>query len=140
MSDDPILRPIRFKSGLRVKNRIFRSSISGQFDNEDGSGTQTRINWEARFAKGGVGAIISSYVPVMMRGRILPFYATIHRDQHIPFWATSASRRTSTIAASSCSSAIPGGSRTGPASPIAGARRSPRPRARNRCTAFPARR
>jgi 2,4-dienoyl-CoA reductase (NADPH2) len=88
MNDDPILRPIRFKSNLRVKNRVFRSSISGQFDNEDGSGTQTRINWEARFAKGGVGAIISSYVPVMMRGRILPFYATIHRDQHIPFWAT----------------------------------------------------
>ncbi len=87
MSDDPILRPIRFKSGLRVKNRIFRSSISGQFDNEDGSGTQTRINWEARFAKGGVGAIVSSYVPVMMRGRILPFYATIHRDEHIPFWS-----------------------------------------------------
>ncbi len=87
MTDDPIFRPIRFKSGLEVKNRIFRSSISGQFDNEDGSGTQTRVNWEARFAKGGVGAIISSYVPVMMRGRILPFYATIHRDEHIPFWS-----------------------------------------------------
>ncbi len=65
--DDPIFTPLRFRS-LTVKNRIFRSSISGQFDNEDGSLTQTRINWECAFAKGGVGAIISSYVPVLMRG------------------------------------------------------------------------
>ena len=62
---------------LTVKNRIFRSNISGRFDNEDGSGTQTRINWEAKFARGGVGAIISSYVPVLMEGRIIADYATI---------------------------------------------------------------
>jgi 2,4-dienoyl-CoA reductase-like NADH-dependent reductase (Old Yellow Enzyme family) len=86
MNDDPIFRPLRFRS-LEVKNRVFRSNISGRFDNEDGSLSQTRINWECKFAKGGVGAIISSYVPVLMEGRIIPHYATIHRDDFIPLWA-----------------------------------------------------
>ena len=66
-SEDIIFKPLRFRH-LTVKNRVFRSSISGRFDNEDGSLTQTRINWECKFAKGGVGAIISSYVPVADKG------------------------------------------------------------------------
>jgi 2,4-dienoyl-CoA reductase (NADPH2) len=86
MSDDPIFTPLVFRN-LTVKNRVFRSNISGRFDNEDGSLTQTRINWESKFAKGGVGAIISSYVPVLMEGRIIAGYATIHRDDFIPLWA-----------------------------------------------------
>jgi 2,4-dienoyl-CoA reductase (NADPH2) len=69
-----------------VKNRLFRSNVSGRFDNYDGSGTQTRINWEESFARGGVGAIISSFVPVHIRGRILPNYALIDSDDKIPFW------------------------------------------------------
>jgi 2,4-dienoyl-CoA reductase (NADPH2) len=85
MSDDVIFTPLRFRN-LTVKNRIFRSNISGRFDNEDGSLTQTRINWECKFAAGGVGAIISSYVPVLMEGRIIAGYATIHRDDFIPLW------------------------------------------------------
>jgi 2,4-dienoyl-CoA reductase-like NADH-dependent reductase (Old Yellow Enzyme family) len=60
---------------------------SGRFDNYDGSGNQTRINWEVKFARGGVGAILSSFVPVQMRGRILPNYATIDRDECVPFWS-----------------------------------------------------
>src|SRR6185295_2402048 len=56
------------------------------FDNYDGSGNQARINWEVRFAAGGVGGILSSFVPVQIRGRILPNYATIDRDERIPFW------------------------------------------------------
>ena len=51
-----------------------------------GSGNRARINWELKFARSGVGAIISSFVPVALRGRIVPNYATIHRDEHIPFW------------------------------------------------------
>ena len=39
-----------------------------------------------KFARGGVGAIISSFVPVHPRGRILPNYATIVSDDRIPFW------------------------------------------------------
>ncbi len=87
MDQDIIFTPLQFRN-LRVENRIFRSSISGRFDNEDGSLTQTRINWECMFAKGGAGAIISSYVPVLMEGRIIAGYATVHRDEYIPYWQT----------------------------------------------------
>jgi 2,4-dienoyl-CoA reductase-like NADH-dependent reductase (Old Yellow Enzyme family) len=80
-----IFEPLRFRN-LRVKNRIFRANISGRIDNYDGSGTQARINWEEKFARGGVGAIISSHVPIHVRGRILPNYAFIDSDDRIPFW------------------------------------------------------
>ena len=82
---DVIFEPLHFRN-LTVKNRIFRSNISGRFDNYDGSGNQARINWEMKFARGGVGAIISSFVPVHIRGRIMPNYATIDTDDKIPFW------------------------------------------------------
>jgi 2,4-dienoyl-CoA reductase (NADPH2) len=85
MAYPAIFEPIRFRN-LTVKNRIFRSNVSGRFDNYDGSGTQTRINWETKFARGGVGAIISSFVPVTLRGRIVPNYAMIDNDSRIPFW------------------------------------------------------
>lgn len=87
MSDLTVFTPLKMRN-LEVKNRIFRSNISGRFDNDDGSLTQTRINWESMFAEGGVGAIISSYVPVLMNGRIIAGYATIHNDRLIPQWAT----------------------------------------------------
>src|SRR5678815_3105319 len=82
---DIIFEPLRFKN-LTAKNRVFRSNISGRFDNYDGTGAQARINWEVKFAEGGVGAIISSFVPVQIRGRIMPNYATIDSDERIPFW------------------------------------------------------
>jgi 2,4-dienoyl-CoA reductase-like NADH-dependent reductase (Old Yellow Enzyme family) len=85
MPDDVIFQPLKFKN-LTVKNRVFRSNISGRFDNYDGSGNQARINWEVKFARGGVGAIISSFVPVHINGRILPNYATVDSDDKIPFW------------------------------------------------------
>lgn len=85
MAPDPIFEPLAFRN-LTVKNRVFRSNVSGRLDNYDGSGTQARINWEEKFARGGVGAIISSFVPVHIRGRIVPNYATIDRDERIPFW------------------------------------------------------
>lgn len=85
MVDDVLFRPLAFRH-LTVKNRLFRSSISGRIDNYDGSGTPARIAWEQRFARGGVGAIISAHVPVHVRGRILPNYATIDRDERVPFW------------------------------------------------------
>ncbi|NES40090.1 NADH:flavin oxidoreductase [Moorena sp. SIO2C4] len=85
MEKDIIFEPLEFRN-LTLKNRIFRSNISGRFDNYDGSGNQARINWEEKFARGGVGAIVSSFTPVQIRGRILPNYATIDRDDRIPFW------------------------------------------------------
>ncbi|MEX2262469.1 MAG: NADH:flavin oxidoreductase [Bryobacteraceae bacterium] len=85
MADDILFQPLHFRN-LTLKNRILRSNISGRFDNYDGSGNPARINWELKFARGGVGAIISSFVAVSIRGRIIPNYATIHRDECIPFW------------------------------------------------------
>ncbi|HEX2170836.1 MAG TPA: NADH:flavin oxidoreductase [Dehalococcoidia bacterium] len=85
MPADILFQPLAFRN-LVVKNRIWRSNISGRFDNYDGSGTEARINWELKFARGGVGAIVSSFVPITIQGRIVPNYATIHRDECIPFW------------------------------------------------------
>lgn len=85
MAEDILFQPLQFPN-LTVKNRIWRSNISGRFDNYDGSGSPARLNFETQFARGGVGAIVSSFVPVAIRGRILPNYATIDRDSRIPFW------------------------------------------------------
>ena len=82
---DRIFEPLQFRS-LSLKNRLIRSNVSGRFDNYDGSGNPARINWETKFARGGVGAIISSFVPVHGRGRILPNYAMMDADDKIPFW------------------------------------------------------
>ncbi len=83
------------------------------FDDYNGHGGNARLNWEEKFARGGVGCIISSFTPVSVRGRILVRYAMIDADDKIPVLATpSASASTSMTATSSCSSAIPGRSRT----------------------------
>jgi 2,4-dienoyl-CoA reductase-like NADH-dependent reductase (Old Yellow Enzyme family) len=80
-----IFSPLQFRH-LTVKNRLFRSNLSGMFDEYNGYGGHTRLNWEEKFARGGVGAIISSYTPVAVRGRILIRYAMIDDDDKIPFW------------------------------------------------------
>lgn len=82
-----IFKPLEFRN-LTVKNRLFRSNVSGTFDDYNGHGTNARINWEEKFARGGVGAIISSFVPVAVRGRILTRYAMIDDDNKVPFWRT----------------------------------------------------
>ena len=79
------LEPLELPN-LTVKNRIFRSSLAGRFSNYDGTGTQTHVNWDLKFARGGVGTIISSNAPVHPRGLIVPNYAHIDRDETIPFW------------------------------------------------------
>jgi len=85
MSAEAIFQPLRFRN-LEVANRVFRSNVSGRFDHYDGTGTQTRINWELKFARGGVGAILSSWTAVDERGKIVPSFAGIERDERIPFW------------------------------------------------------
>ena len=85
MSAETIFEPLQL-GPLTVKNRVLRSSVAGRFDNYDGSGTAVRIDWDVKFARGGVGAIISSNAPVDPRGLIVPGYALIHDDATIPFW------------------------------------------------------
>jgi 2,4-dienoyl-CoA reductase (NADPH2) len=82
---DPLFEPLRFRN-LEVANRVFRSNIAGRFDGWDGSGQQARINWEVRFARAGVGAIVSAWCGVDRRGLIVPGYASIERDERVPFW------------------------------------------------------
>ncbi len=116
MPNDVLFQPLTFKN-LTVKNRMFRSNIAGRLDNYDGSGNQARINWEVKFAQGGVGAIISSFVPVQIRGRIMPNYATI--DTRRADSVLAQGRRggpPATTASTSCSSATAAGSATCPAS------------------------
>jgi len=80
-----IFKPLELRF-LTAKNRIFRSNLSGTFDDYNGHGGNARVNWETRFARGGAGGIISSYTPVSVRGRILTRYAMIDKDDKIPFW------------------------------------------------------
>ena len=80
-----IFSPLKFRH-LEVKNRLFRSNLSGMFDEYNGYGGHTRLNWEEKFAKGGVGGIISSLHTGGVRGRILVRYAMIDDDDKIPFW------------------------------------------------------
>ena len=80
-----IFEPLRL-GPLTLRNRVLRSSVGGRWDNYDGSGTEVRINWDVKFAREGVGAIISSNSPVHSRGAILPGYALIDSDERIPFW------------------------------------------------------
>ena len=85
MAFNAIFEPLTFRN-LTIKNRIIRANMSGRIDHYDGSGTQARINFETKFARGGVGAIVSSFANVQLRGRIMPNYAMIDHDRHIPFW------------------------------------------------------
>jgi 2,4-dienoyl-CoA reductase-like NADH-dependent reductase (Old Yellow Enzyme family) len=82
---DPIFQPLRFRN-LELPNRVLRSNIAGRLDHYDGSGTQARINWELKFARNGVGAILSSWTGVEARGRVLPNFATIESDSRVEFW------------------------------------------------------
>jgi 2,4-dienoyl-CoA reductase-like NADH-dependent reductase (Old Yellow Enzyme family) len=91
VSTSAIFQPLRFRN-LEVGNRVFRSSLAGRFNNYDGTGTRTHINWDLKAARGGVGAIISSNAPVHPRGLIVPNYAHIDRDETIPFWRELAAR------------------------------------------------
>ena len=91
MGTDILFTPLTFRN-LSFKNRIARSNISGRFDNYNGSGTQARLNFEEKFARGGAGAILSAHAPVSVRGRIFPNSGAVDCDERIPFWHAVAER------------------------------------------------
>jgi 2,4-dienoyl-CoA reductase-like NADH-dependent reductase (Old Yellow Enzyme family) len=80
-----IFQPLRL-GPVTIKNRVLRSSLSGLFATYDGKGTRVNVDWEARFARAGVGAIISPNAPIHSHGRIVPGYAHMDSDDRIPFW------------------------------------------------------
>jgi 2,4-dienoyl-CoA reductase-like NADH-dependent reductase (Old Yellow Enzyme family) len=89
---DVIFKPLKLSKNLTIKNRLLRSSISGMFDDYNGHGGNARLNWEEKFARGGIGAIISAFTPVAVSGRILVRYAMIDNDNKLGFWKELARR------------------------------------------------
>ena len=77
--------PLKIGSVL-INNRIARSSIAGITDGEFGEVLEPRIGFEETFARGGVGLIISSHVPIRADGRVLPNYAMIDHDDRVVEW------------------------------------------------------
>jgi 2,4-dienoyl-CoA reductase (NADPH2) len=73
-------------NGITLKNRIVRSSLGGRVDYYDGSMSDARIAWDRRFARGGIGAIISSNAGIRTDGIAVPGYASIDHDRTIPSW------------------------------------------------------
>ncbi len=84
---DPIFQPLTI-NGLTFKNRIIRSSIAGRLDYYDGSMSEARIDWDCRFARGGVRAIVSSNAGIRADGIAVPGYASIDHDRTIASWRT----------------------------------------------------
>ena len=72
---------------VTIDNRIARSSIAGITCGEFGAVRRERLALEVNFAKGGPGLIISSHVPILANGRVLPNYAMIDHDDRIKEWA-----------------------------------------------------
>ena len=72
-----------------MKNRLFRSSISGQFDDYNGHGSNARLNWEEHI-RGAAASGPSSRRSSRSRssGRILVRYAMIDDDNKIGFWSS----------------------------------------------------
>ena len=83
---DVLFEPLRFRN-LEVKNRDPPlEHLQAGSTTTTAPARNTRINWEVKFARGGVGAIVSSWCGVDPRGFIVPSYAAIDRDDTIPFW------------------------------------------------------
>lgn len=84
-ASDPIFTPLEFRN-LTVPNRLIGSSIGNRLDFYDGSGSEIRIRWDVKWARTGVGAMISTHSPIDVRGNLAPGFAHIDRDDRIPFW------------------------------------------------------
>jgi len=70
-------------NGVQFRNRVLRSSLGGRTSYYDGTVSPAFISFESRFAKGGVGGIITATISVNPR-RMSPLeYPALHDDRHI---------------------------------------------------------
>src|SRR4051794_29357642 len=73
---ETIFRPLAFRN-LTIPNRLLASSIGNRVDFYDGTGSEIRMRWDVKWAKTGVGAMISTHAPVDRRGNLSPHFAHI---------------------------------------------------------------
>ena len=85
-SGDVLFSPIQL-GPLEVKNRLFRSNISGRFDNYDGSGTPGahQLGSEVRARRRRRDHLVVR-AGARCAAASCPNYATIDHDDKIPFW------------------------------------------------------
>ncbi|HVE81307.1 MAG TPA: hypothetical protein VND93_00600, partial [Myxococcales bacterium] len=74
-SNDLLLQPLQLPH-LRLENRVVRASVT----------SQGGIEWELRFARAGVGAIISPFIPVMPMAHPPAGCSSLHRLDAFPIW------------------------------------------------------
>jgi 2,4-dienoyl-CoA reductase-like NADH-dependent reductase (Old Yellow Enzyme family) len=77
-----IFEPFTIKN-VTFENRLLRSSVGGRMANYDGTVRDTWRNFELRFARGGIGGMISTTLNVN-KGRLTPFeYPPIADDRYV---------------------------------------------------------
>ncbi len=77
-----LLKPFSI-NGIEFKNRILRSSLGGRMAFYDGTVSSAFKSFETRFARGGVGGIITATISVNKR-RMSPLeYPALHDDRYV---------------------------------------------------------
>ena len=75
-------RPLTIKN-VTFKNRIVRSAVGGQLATSDGSVTTAFTNFERRFARTGVSALVSATVNVVEERNSPLYYAHLANDRFV---------------------------------------------------------
>jgi 2,4-dienoyl-CoA reductase-like NADH-dependent reductase (Old Yellow Enzyme family) len=79
MADYKLFEPFTIKN-VKFANRVLRSSLGGRMAYYDGRVSPSWVNFESRFARGGVGGIISATIGIN-KARMSPLeYPSIHDD------------------------------------------------------------
>ena len=111
MADDIIFRPLEFRN-LTVKNRVFRSNVSGRFGNYNGSGGQAphQLGGKIRsWRRGSHRLFVRTRDAEGQDSSQLRFYR--QRRQEFPSGVSSPKRSTNTIVPTSFSSVTPADNR-----------------------------
>ncbi|KPV42215.1 NADH-dependent flavin oxidoreductase [Alicyclobacillus ferrooxydans] len=79
----PLLQPLRFRSGVSIKNRVVMAPMTNFSSNEDGTVTDAEVNYYARRSKG-VGMVVTACTNVTANGKGFPGEFAGHTDDMIP--------------------------------------------------------